>query len=129
MNKIKVLAIAPYDGMKDLIDEIAKEYNSLEVHSFVGDMMDGVKIVRAKMNEGYDFILSRAGTAELIRNITDVPVLDIKLSVLDMMRTIKLAQNYAGEFAIVGFKSITSPAKTISQLNNQEMNIKTVRQI
>lgn len=49
MNKIKILVIAPYNGMKDLICEIAEDMKELEVHAFVGDMLDGVKIAEEKI--------------------------------------------------------------------------------
>ncbi|WP_340085175.1 PrpR N-terminal domain-containing protein [Siminovitchia sp. FSL H7-0308] len=130
MNKIKILVIAPYNGMKDLICEIAEDMKELEVHAFVGDMLDGVKIAEEKKYEDFDVIISRAGTAELIKEITHLPVIDIKLSAIDMMRAIKLAKSYSGKFGIVGFKSITDTTKVISQLNHGEhLEIKTVHSI
>lgn len=129
LKKIKVLAIAPYQGLKDLIDKVAGEMNELEVHTFVGDMLNGVKLVQSKADLDYDFILSRAGTAELIQKITDLPVIDMKLSIIDMMRAIKLAQNYSGRFGIVGFKSITDTANIIGQLNNDDLEIQTLHSI
>lgn len=126
MRKIKILAIAPYLGLKDLLIEVASEREELEIHAFVGDMVDGVRIAESIIDEDFDFVLSRAGTAELIEEVTDLPVIDIKLSVIDMMRAIKLAQGYSGRFGIVGFKSITETAEIIGQLNNYSMEIKTV---
>ncbi|MFS0673894.1 PrpR N-terminal domain-containing protein [Ornithinibacillus sp. 179-J 7C1 HS] len=126
MKKIKILAIAPYYGLKELIDKVADEIEEIEVHTYVGDMLNGVKLVQSKSNLGYDFILSRAGTAEQIQKITDLPVIDMKLSIIDMMRAIKLAQNYSGRFGIVGFKSITETAEIIGQLNNIDLEIQTL---
>ncbi len=42
--------------------------------------------------------------------MTDLPVVDIHISVYDVLRTMKLAENYSSLYAIVGFPSITEPA-------------------
>ena len=44
--------------------------------------------------------------ATLIRQVTDLPVVDIHISVYDVLRTMKLAENYTSLYAIVGFPSI-----------------------
>src|SRR5690625_4280332 len=114
--KLKALVIAPYDGLKDSVNMVSSKMTNIETDVYVGDMKDGVKIVQEQNMEKYDVIISRAGTADLIRDYTNLPVIDIKLSVLDMMRAIKLAQNYTGKFGVVGYKSITEQATTIRQL-------------
>ena len=39
--------------------------------------------------QSYDCIISRGGTAALIRQVTDLPVVDIHISVCDVLRTMK----------------------------------------
>jgi transcriptional regulator with PAS, ATPase and Fis domain len=129
MDKIKILAIAPYDALKDLINDVAFERKDLEVHCFVSDMLDGMEIAKSIQHKGYDAIISRAGTAELIREVSNLPVIDIKLSVIDMMRTIKLAQNYSGKFVIIGYKSITDTANIICELLQYDVEIITISDI
>lgn len=129
MNKINILAIAPYDGLKDLIYDVASNLKNIEVHTFVADMLEGVNVVKSIQYKEYDAIISRAGTAELIRKVSDLPVIDIKLSAIDMMRSIKLAQNYSGKFAIVGYKTITETANLICELLKYEVEIKTISDI
>lgn len=129
MEKIKILAIAPYEGLKDLINDVAQDMQNIEVHALVADMLEGVEAAKAMQYKGYDAIMSRAGTAELIREITELPVVDIKLSAIDMMRSIKLAQNYSGKFAIVGYKSITETANMICELLQYDVEIKTISDI
>ncbi|RIW29180.1 sigma-54-dependent Fis family transcriptional regulator [Bacillus salacetis] len=128
-KKIKTLAIAPYEGLKDLINNVAKERSELEIQTVIGNMLEGLEIVKEKSSEQFDLIISRAGTADMIKEVTDLPVIDIKLSIVDMMRAIKLTQNYTGKFAIVGFKSITEPAAIISQLNEYDFTIRTLSHI
>jgi len=126
MNKLKILAIAPYNGLKELINDIAHERKDVDVHTFVADMLDGMELVKSIQHKDYDAIISRAGTAEIIQKVTDLPVVDIKLSVIDMMRAIKLAQQYSGKFAIVGYKVITETASIICEILQYNVEIKTI---
>ncbi|MBF7095637.1 sigma-54-dependent Fis family transcriptional regulator [Alkalibacter mobilis] len=126
MKKIRILAIAPYEGLKDLINEVSQENDLLKVTSYIADMKEGALLAKEMQHKGYDIILSRAGTAQLIRQVSELPVIDIKLSILDMMRAIKLAQGYSGKFAIVGYKTITKIAYQICELLQYNIQIKTV---
>ena len=58
--------------------------------------------------------------------MTDLPVVDINISVYDVLRTMKLAQNYTSLYAIVGFPSITEPAHTLCSLLGYDLDILTV---
>lgn len=129
MDKIKILAIAPYEGLKDIINDVSHEYKNLEVHTFVADMLEGAAVARSYQYNGYDAIISRAGTADLIRDASELPVIDIKISAIDMMRSIKLAQNYSGKFAIVGYKSITETANLLCELLQYDIEIKMISDI
>ena len=125
----RILAIAPYNGLKDLILEEAKARSNLDVKVYVADMLEGVELVKSLQHKDFDCILSRAGTAELIREVTDIPVIDIKISIIDMISAMKLAENYSGSYAIVGFRSITENAEMIRQLNDYSVQIKTINSI
>lgn len=129
MRKLKILAIAPYAGLRDLINEVSTERSDVEVHSYISDMHDGLLLAKELEHKGYDLILSRGGTAELIRNHSKIPVIDINLSLLDMMRAIKRAQNYSGTFAIVGYSPITKIAKQISELFQYNLQVKTISNV
>ena len=75
---------------------------------FTGDLDVGVAIVQSMSPNSYDCIISRGGTAELIRQVTDLPVVEIQLSVYDVLSTMKLAENYSNRYAIVGFPALRS---------------------
>jgi len=128
-TKVRILVVAPYDGLEHLFRTYSKERDDVEVTTRIGDMLEGVDLVKNEDLSRYDVIISRAGTADLIRSVTDLPVIDIGISILDMMRTIKLALNYSGKFAIVGFRSITEQALLINELNNDHLRIRTITDI
>lgn len=123
---LHILGIAPYDGMRVAMERAAEEYPNIHIDVFTGDLDEGVNIVREHLDDAYDCIISRGGTARKIREITDIPVVEISLSVYDVLRTIKLAGNYADRYAIVGFPSITEPAHTLCDLMQYQVDILTV---
>lgn len=126
MDKIKLLAILPYEGLHKLIMEIAADYPHIELDCYIGDMEDGLKIAQSIESEAYFAILSRAGTADLIAKHVSLPVIDIKITVSDMMRAIRLAQGFSGKFAIVGFPTIISYANAVADMFQSQLNIFTV---
>ena len=125
-EKIRILGIAPYEAMKTAMLRLAQGREELELTAFVGDMQRGGEIVRRHIDAYYDVIISRGGTAELIERITDIPVVEISLSVYDILRAMKLAENYEERYAIVGFPSITGSAHFLCDLLRYQIDIFTI---
>lgn len=125
-RRIKVLGIAPYEGMKTIMQKLAENRNDMDLDVFVGDLNKGVDIVRRNFHSNYDVIISRGGTAELIGQITRIPVIEVSLSVYDILRAIKLAENYADRYAIIGFPGITGSAHLLCDLLQYKIDIFTV---
>ena len=121
-----ILGIAPYDGMQTAMERVAEEFPNIQLDAYTGDLEAGAAIVRSAQLENYDVIISRGGTADRIREVTDLPVVSIQLSVYDVLRAIKMAENYSNLYAIVGFPSITEPAHTLCDLLRLDMDIITI---
>lgn len=84
----RILGIAPYDGMRTAMEQAAQAYPNVEMDIYTGDLEDGQAIVQQMPPNSYDCIISRGGTAALIRQVTDLPVVDIHISVYDVLRTL-----------------------------------------
>lgn len=125
MHKAKILAVAPYEGMADVISSVAQSRDDVEITVQTGDLDTGKNIALELAHKNYDVILSRGGTAELIRSNVELPVIEIPISVYDVLRTIKLAENYSGKFIITGFPAITSCARTLCDLLQYDIDIMT----
>lgn len=125
-SKIRILGITPYDGMRTAMERAAEAYPQIQLDAYTGDLEAGVAIVQQTPPNTYHCVISRGGTAALIRKVTDLPVVDINISVYDVLRTMKLAQNYTSLYAIVGFPSITEPAHTLCSLLEYDLDILTV---
>ena len=125
-TKTRILGIAPYEGMQSVMERAAQAYPNVQLDIYTGDLEDGVSIVQRMPLNTYDCIISRGGTATLIRQVTDLPVVEIRLSVYDVLSAMKLAENYSDLYAIVGFPSITEPAHTLCDLLGYDLDILTV---
>jgi transcriptional regulator with PAS, ATPase and Fis domain len=125
-DRVRILGIAPYAGMRELMLNIAARRLDIDLEVFVGDLSDGVDIVTEHQCRGFSAIVSRGGTAEMIRKSANIPVSEITLSVYDVLRAIRLAQSYEGKFAIVGFPSITKCARLLCDMLKYEIDIVTI---
>ena len=85
MPSIKVLAISPYPGMVPLLTETAKEYDGLELTISVGDLAKGLELAQKGFHANFDVIISRGGTARLLKQSVSLPVIEIGTTVYDVL--------------------------------------------
>ncbi len=125
-RKTHILGIVPYKAMKPALESLAEGRDDLSLDVYVGDLSKGVDIVKSLHMEDYDIIISRGGTSQLIEQNTTIPVVEISISVYDILHAIRLADNYRGKYAIVGFPSITTSAKLLCDLLQYQIPIHTI---
>lgn len=114
---MKIVAIAPYNGLKELILQLGKDQKDIDLQAEVGDLNAGVDIARKAQKMGADIIISRGGTSELIQREVNIPVIDIEVSGYDMLRVVTLVSGgLKGKAAIVGFPKISEGAATVCSL-------------
>lgn len=113
---MKVVAIAPYNGLKELILQLAKDEEDIDLQAEVGDLDLGVNMAKKAQDMGADIIISRGGTAELIQREVNIPVVDIEVSGYDMLRVVTLVSGLKGKAIIVGFPKISEGAATVCSL-------------
>lgn len=120
---IKILFIAPYNGLKELVNGMKGNFPNLDIDVLVGDLDEGARFAR-QTYEQYDLIISRGGTAQFIKQSVPIPVVEVKVSGYDVLKVLTLAEGYPGRTAIVGFSNISEGARTIAAL--LDLDIKTV---
>ncbi|MDD2957226.1 MAG: PrpR N-terminal domain-containing protein [Lachnospiraceae bacterium] len=119
----KLLVIAPYEGMAETFSQVAKTQNNANITIRTGNLEEGLRIAYEENYRSYDVIISRGGTATLLRSELDIPVIEASISVYDVLRAIKMAENFSGRFVIAGFSSITDCAKILCDLLQYELEI------
>lgn len=126
LQKTKILGIAPYEGIQSLMKQAAEKRNDIDLTVFVGDLENGAEIAKKYTFTDFDVIISRGGTAELIRQRSLLPVVEIPLSVYDILRSIKLAENYNNKYAVIGFPTITNNAHFLCDVLRYNLDIFTI---
>ena len=123
---IKVLAIAPYQGLLLLLEKESQKNPQIILDTAIGDLEEGVNIVSAYSSNSYDIIISRGGTAELLKNVVDIPVVEVPLSFYDIFKAIQMSANLGTHRAVDGFESITHNVKIINDLLDLNLDIYTL---
>src|SRR5947209_854897 len=121
--KIKVLAIAPYPGLKGLLESISQEDSRIQMDIEVADLQNAIPIVDGAKGQPYDVIISRGGTSSVIRNHVSTPVVDIPVSGYDILRVLTLVKDSNTKVAIIGFPNICRGAAAVSSLLDFEIPI------
>ncbi|PZE19337.1 sigma-54-dependent Fis family transcriptional regulator [Paenibacillus xerothermodurans] len=121
--KIKVLAIAPYPGLKDLLQQVSKEDARFEIDIEVADLKKAIPIVASAKAQSYDIIMSRGGTSNVIRERVSTPVVDIPVSGYDILRVLTLVKNSNSKVAVIGFPNICRGAAAVLSVLDFEIPI------
>lgn len=123
---VKLLGIAPYEELMSAMTQVSQQFEQLEIDLYTADLDEATKLIKHLPLENYDAIISRGGTAKLLRKNASLPVIDIPISIYDILGAIKLANNYTEHFAIVGFSNITEIAHQICDILQYNVQIITI---
>lgn len=126
MEAMKILAIAPYKGLKELLEEAAVNYDSIELDYYIADMSQGVSVARSLNLCKYNAIISRAGSVKLLEEISPIPVVDVGIGFGDMCRAVKMASERKCRFAVVAFPMISHYAYALNDFLSYDVEIHTV---
>lgn len=122
---IRVLGIAPYEGMKTLMSNLAEEYPQMDLTLFVGDRELGLEIARANFHGNYDVVISRGDTAAMLRRDLSLPVVEIEATMYDLLCAMKLADGLDGRTAFIAASSIAESARRLCEVMGDGMEIYT----
>lgn len=122
MKKIKALGIAPYEGIKKLMDKISLEKNDIDIITFTANLEEAIEILN-NSQERYEVIISRGGTAKLLEQYVDIPVVEISFTVYDILRSMNEAESHTGPYSIVGYPNLTNTAKELCSILNNNTEI------
>jgi propionate catabolism operon transcriptional regulator len=114
--KIKTLVIAPYQGLVEISSSLKSELYDFDVTVVQGDLSEVLPQVQGYEDNGFDIIISRGGTARLIREHTTLPVVEIQVSGYDIMRMLTLVEGYKVPIEMIGFPNIIENAAAVSKL-------------
>ncbi|MCD2478550.1 PrpR N-terminal domain-containing protein, partial [Mammaliicoccus lentus] len=88
---IKVLFIAPYKGMAETLKSLLPIEN-FNIDIIVANLENAVD-TSIKYEKNYDFIITRGGTAKLVKEVVNIPVIEIDINSYDIARVLSLTKN------------------------------------
>lgn len=126
MEKTRLLCISPYEGMYNLLTNIAAQRSDVELTIHIGNLEESLQAILDNRDKRIDAIISRGGTTEMIRRSCSIPVCDITPSVYDILRTIRLAQGMSERFAVVGFPTMSEPTRMLCEIMQYDCQVITI---
>lgn len=113
--RLRIGLVAPYDELARLAEEVSRELGlSLDIR--VGDLAQGVAVARDMARRGTEVIISRGGTALVIEESVDLPVIAIEVSGYDVLRGLHAASQLGSPVGVVGFKNVIYGAASIRSI-------------
>jgi len=102
----KILFLVPDATMVAYTESVLKE-ERLEIPVEHGMWIGGIDIARKYVAQGFDVIVARAGTANLIRNANlGLSVVELPLTGIDIIRAVEKARLFGKRIAVVAFQSM-----------------------
>jgi transcriptional regulator with PAS, ATPase and Fis domain len=116
-----VAIISPYRGMADMAKEICWNFDKPIIIE-IGDLKNGLKKGRELVKDGVEVIISRGGTAVLLKENLNIPIVEIKVTVYDILLALKKIPLGVAKIGIVGFGNIVYGSEKIGGVLNLELN-------
>ncbi|VBB07688.1 pas fold [Lucifera butyrica] len=113
-----VLVVAPFGDLKKVAQEVVNERfaDSNRIKIAEGDLHAGTVLAGQAAAEGVEVIVSRGGTASLIAEQVDIPIVNIQVTVLDVLRALHQTGNYPEKVGIAGFKNVIYGCEDLESL-------------
>ena len=126
-HTIRILAVSPYRGFKDALKDIAKSHNDVEISFIEADLYHALAMVKESLAAGdYDLIISRGGTADLLKKSLSIPVFKVDITSADILHAVKLADELHEKLVIIlGAGATTNYARLATQLLGTDIPILT----
>lgn len=107
-EKMNVLFISPFENMRQSILRIAKRYPHIDTTVLIGNEDGGKQIVLESYAENYDCVISRGNTAALIRRAVSIPVVEVQVTLYDILGSLSGAAELPERVGAVGYNTVVS---------------------
>lgn len=125
-DSVPVALIAPYAGMAELAQEIGGQFAE-PVQIEVGDLMEGVRKGNDLVDKGVEVVISRGGTAELLKKYLSIPVVEIKVTAYDILQAMQKVGNHGQKIGIIGFGNVIYGAGALGAYLNIDLTVFTIQ--
>lgn len=113
-----IVFMAPYKSLGCLAEQVIEEKKYSNIEVVVADLSYGVKVAKTLVEQGVDIIITRGGTYTMVKEVVDIPVVELKMSSFDILRGFKELINYKGTIGVAGYGNIIHGCEMIGELLN-----------
>ena len=124
MKRFRILIIAPYLSFQETAAPVIQEFPTVDFEMHTGDEFTAISIFNSYPPNAFDAIITRGAIAAILRQFTSVPVVEVDVSLLDILRAINHPGFSDQRVAVVGYSSIINSVKKVFevlQLKNTEI--------
>ena len=107
--------IAPYAELAGVASEV-RDSMGMDFPIAVGILESAVGVAETLIHQGAEVIISRGGTAALLRNKLDIPIVEIKVTGYDVMRALRPCIGKDRKIAIVGYQNVVHGCRIFGEL-------------
>ncbi|MBM4347910.1 MAG: AAA family ATPase, partial [Deltaproteobacteria bacterium] len=117
-----IALIAPYPEMAELAREICKDFEK-PITIEVGDLQEGLKKGKLLVEKGVEVIISRGGTAKLLKERLSIPIVEIKVTAYDILGALQKIKNRNQKIGIVGFENVIYGSEKLGDLLDLDLTV------
>jgi len=115
MSRIRLGVLSSAQTLVDKTRELSIE-KDIDIRGAYVGLDEAVQVARKMESDGVEVILARGGTAALIRNQINIPLLSFPLSTIDILSCIKDAARYGRNILLVSFHKKMNGIEFVNEL-------------
>jgi transcriptional regulator with PAS, ATPase and Fis domain len=121
-----VALIAPYPEMSELARTIVREFEK-PILIEVGDLQEGLKKGHVLVEKGTEVIISRGGTAQLLKRELMTPIVEIQVTTYDILGALQKVSSRDQKIGIIGFGNVIYGSDKLADLLDLDLMVFTVQ--
>ena len=119
MKTADIVLIAPYKKMLEEGERLIKKRPFADFGVIEGDLLDGIAAAAKAVENGAKVLISRGGTYSMIQYVSPVPVVEIKISSLDIAETLRELLPVNKTIGVIGFRSVRGCSELLAGLGKK----------
>ena len=122
--------IAPDKDLALLCKKVVQEnLFSAEISIRICSTNNGIQLAKIEKEKGAEVIISRGGTAILIRNANlDIPVVEVEVTAYDLIYSLNSARKLGNRIVVVGFENVINALRGMDRVIKEMCNLQIITQ-
>ena len=112
----EIVVLTPLPTMEMAAREIVQEQGYHNVEVLLGSMSEGVEVAREAIAKGAELIVTRGGTYHLVKQAFQIPVVEIKVTVFDVLQCFEQVEDPTETIGLVGYSSVVGGYEVLRKL-------------